>query len=157
MTDPGAHPWPQPTAEGAHATFHVAGWRYMGAEVAYERTMVVGGRPLLFAALAGASALSNRRRREEAARLAAPRWRPLGDVTVVVAEDRLLVLHEGVWASVWLDAINAVHSPHDSTVTLLFVDDPPYAFSGAWAGHLASALDRALADRHHEGRATVDA
>jgi hypothetical protein len=43
--------------------------------------------------------------------------------------------------------------PGGGGVTLLFTDDPPYAFTGAWAGHLAAALDRALAAQ----RTTTDA
>ncbi|WCO66249.1 hypothetical protein PO878_17240 [Iamia majanohamensis] len=58
----------------------------MGAEINYEQTIAVASRPLLFAALAGTSAMVNRRRRLEAARLAAPQWRLLGDVTVVAEE-----------------------------------------------------------------------
>lgn len=144
VTVPGPHPAPQ---GGATAYLDVAGWRYMGAEVAYDRTLVVGGRPLLFAALAGLNALGNRRRRQEAARLAAARWRPLGDVTVVVEDDRLLVLHEDAWASVWFDAVIAVLRLDDGAVGLLFVDDPPYAFTGGWANWLAVALEHALATR----------
>lgn len=144
VTDRGAQLRPH---EGAAASFHVAGWRYMGAEVAYEQTMVVGGRPLLFAALTGLNALGNRRRRQGAARLAARRWRPLGDLRVVIEDDRLLVLHEGVWASVWLDAVIAVLRFDDGGVGLLFVDDPPYAFTERAARELAGALEDALAAR----------
>lgn len=155
VTDPSAAPWPQAT-EPTPTSFHVVGWRFMGAEVAYERTTVVGGRPLTFFALAGASALTNRRRRHEAARLATPRWRPLGDISVAITDARLLVHHEGAWASVWLDAVTMLQGhPDGAGVTLLFADDPPYAFTGAWAGRLASALGRALTARRGPSSASA--
>ncbi|QYG94387.1 antitoxin VbhA family protein (plasmid) [Iamia sp. SCSIO 61187] len=147
VTDPSAHAWSQRT-DTTPASFRVAGWRYLGVDVAYEQSTVIGGGPLMFSALAGASMVGNRRRRDEAGRLAAPRWRPLGDITVVFDDARLLVHHEGAWASVWLDAITMLQGhPGGAGVTLLFADDPPYAFTGAWAGHLAAAIERALAAR----------
>lgn len=144
VTDRCAHPWSRST-DPAHASFRVLGWRHMGVDVAYEQSTVLGGGPLMFSALAGASAMGNRRRRQEAARLAAPQWRPLGDITVVIDDARLLVHHEGAWASVWLDAVTVLEGhPGGAGVTLLFAHDPPYAFTGAWAGHLAPALQRAM-------------
>lgn len=142
VTDPSAHPWSQPP-EAAPA-YRVVGWRYVGVEVAYEQRTVLGGGPLMFSALAGASAIGNRRRRQESARLAAPQWRPLGDITVVIDDARLLVHHEGAWASVWLDAITALEGhPGGAGVTLLFAHDPPYAFTSGEAGRLFSELRRA--------------
>ena len=89
-----------------------------------------------------------------AARLAVPQWRPLGDITVVTADARLLVHHDGAWVSVWLDAATTAQGhPGGAGVTLLFADDPPYAFTGVRAGHLAAALDRVLVAR----RTTADA
>lgn len=155
VTDPSAHPCSQPT-DSAHASFRVLGWRHMGVEVAYEQRTVLGGGPLMFSALATTSAMGNRRRRHEAARLAAPQWRPLGDITVVIDDARLLVHHDGAWASVWLDAITALEGhPGGAGVTLLFADDPPYAFTGPWAGLLASVIDRALAARRASASASV--
>lgn len=146
VTDPSAHPWSQPP-ETAPA-YCVVGWRYMEVELAYEQRTVLGGGPLTFFALAGASAVGNRRRRHEAARLAAPQWRPLGGIAVVIDDARLLVHHQGAWASVWLDAITALEGhPGGDGVALLFADDPPYAFTGPWAGRLASVIDSALAAR----------
>jgi hypothetical protein len=65
----------------------------------------------------------------------------------LVAEARLLVLHQGSWASVWFDAITAVESNPDATLTLQFADDPPYGFTGTGAAHLAGVLTEALAAR----------
>lgn len=150
VTDRCAHPWSRST-DPAHASFRVLGWRHIGVEVAYEQSTVLGGGPLMFTALAGASVMGNSRRRHEAARLAAPQWRPLGAITVVIDDARLLVHHDSAWSSVWLDAITALEGhPGGASVTLFFADDPPYAFTGPWARHLASAIECAMRCRPHE-------
>lgn len=154
VTDPSAPPWSQPPETAPR--YRLVGWRYVGVEVAYEQRTVLGGGPVMFSALAGASAAGNRRRRHEAARLAAPQWRPLGDIAVVIDDARLLVHHEGAWASVWLDAITALEGhPGGDGVTLLFAEDPPYAFTGPWAGRLASVINSALAARRAPASASV--
>lgn len=147
MTSNPRHPTDVPIG-----TFPVVGWRFVGSEAAYERTTVVAGGPVLFGALAVASAVGNRRRRRQAERLAAPQWRPLGPIAVVVTGARLQALHEGAWASVWLDAVTAGRwHPGGDGITLFFADDPPYAFTGPWAGLLAAEIDRALAARRASG------
>ncbi len=143
---------PQHPTDVAIGTFPVMGWRFVGSEAAYERTTVFAGGPRLLGALAGVSAVGNRRRRRQAERLAAPQWRPLGPITVVVTGARLQALHEGAWSSVWLDAVTANRwHPGRDGITLFFTDDPPYAFTGPWAGPLAAEIDRALAARRASG------
>lgn len=119
---------PLDPGEEAYADFLTHGWRYHAMDVRYDqRTVMVGG-PFLFAATALASCAANRRRRRAAERLAAPQWRPLGLLRVVVTSHRLLVLHGRVWWSVWFSAITGLESSK-TEIDLTFRDDPPYRLS----------------------------
>ena len=113
--------------ELAYADLEAHGWRFHALDVPYEqRTVMVGG-PLLMAVTGLASALGNRRRRIEADRIAAPQWRPLGQLRVVVTSDRLLVWHRGAWWSVWYSAIVDVRGGSGSEWIDLTLDgDHPY-------------------------------
>lgn len=129
--------------EVAHAELDAYGWRFEATEVRYEQqTVLAGGGPLLF----GLTAVGNRRAREAAARLAAPQWRPLGPLRVVTTNQRLLVFHQGAWASVWLGAIRQLHPMLDAQrLELVFDDDPPYALAGPWVPYLAVVMTAVLA------------
>jgi hypothetical protein len=133
--------------EVAHAELDAYGWRFEAAEVLYEqRTVLAGGGPLLFGLTAAATAVGNRRAREAAAHHAAPRWRPLGPLRVVATNQRLLVLHQGAWASVWFEAIRQLHPVlEERRLELVFEDDPPYALAGPWVPYLAVVMTAVLA------------
>lgn len=128
--------------EPAYAELDVTGWRWLGVDgVAYEqRTLLLGG-PVLMCATAVMSAVGNGRRRRDAERAAAPQWRPLGPLRVVVTPRRLLVWHGSAWWSVWLDAIASVHAdPAVLRLDLAFDRDPPYRFEGPDVPVLAVVL-----------------
>lgn len=111
--------------------YDLFGWRYFALDdVVYERrTLLLGGSILL--PLTGVmSFLANRRRRHEAERLAAPQWRALGPMHVVVTDQRLLVWFDGEWSSVWLASVTDVQCHPDGALDLFFDVDPPYRFSG---------------------------
>jgi hypothetical protein len=133
--------------EVLHAVLDAYGWRFEAAEVVYERrTVVAGGGPLLFGITAAVSAVGNRRARDAAARHAAPQWRALGPLRVLATDRRLLVFHQGVWASVWLAAICQLHPVlEEQRLELAFEHDPPYAIAGPWVPYLAVVLTTALA------------
>ena len=137
---------PLEDGELAYADASAFGWRFYAVEVPYEhRTVMVGG-PLLFAVTAIGSWASNRRRRRDADRQAKPRWRPLGQIRVVVTSSRLLVLHHGGWYPVWYSAIAEVHAMPDSgMLDVTFVADPPYRLAGTGICSLAPFIERAIA------------
>ena len=92
--------------EVLHASGYATAWRYQPLDVAYEqRRCVALGGPILFGVTAAATAAANRRARQLAERHAGPQWRHLGQLQLLATSDRLLVLHQGAWASVWYDAI----------------------------------------------------
>ncbi|MCZ2107974.1 MAG: hypothetical protein LC118_00120, partial [Dehalococcoidia bacterium] len=78
--------------EVVHADLPAQGWRYHGAEITYEapRVVAIGG-PLMFGLVAAGSAVARRRARQAAEALAAPQWRPLGDLRILATDRRLLV------------------------------------------------------------------
>src|SRR5258708_171907 len=89
---------PLNTDELTYADLDASGWRYVGFDsVFYERRTLLAGGPFVMAMTALASAIGNHRRRQAAELLAAPQWRPLGPVRVVVTSERLLVWHEQAW------------------------------------------------------------
>lgn len=128
--------------EEAYGTVQLNAWRYFPLDtVEYEHRTVLFGGPLLMCLTAAGSALANRRRRQDAERLAAPSWRPLGCVLVTVTSHRLLVCHRGVWWPIWHETIAALHAdPAGTYVDLLFAGDPPYRLAGDGAAALASTV-----------------
>lgn len=126
--------------ERALASVSVHGWRYESAAVTYERrTLLIGG-PIGFAVSGLVSMAGNRRARRAAEQAAAAQWRPLGSIEVVATTNRLLVLHEGAWWSVWYSAIE--HATHDGNrLELRFAADAPYLLVGDVAD-LAHIIER---------------
>ena len=132
---------PLDPGEEAYADLYAHGWRYCAIDVHYEQRTVMLGGPLLFATTGLASLVANRRRRIEAERLAAPQWRPLGWLRVLVTSSRLLVLREGAWHSVWYEAVVDVRSnPASVMLDLRFAIDPPYRLVGPGLCSLAPFL-----------------
>lgn len=81
---------------------------------------------------------------------------PSGGLRVVATNQRLLVFHQGAWASVWLPAIRQLHPFLEAQrLELVFEDDPPYALAGPWVPYLAVVMTAVLAA--HRGTATVTA
>ena len=78
--------------------------------------------------------------------MAAPQWRTLGQVPVMATSHRLLVFHEGAWASVWYEAIRQLRPAlAEGRLELFFEDDPPYLLQGPSVPYLAIVLATALA------------
>ncbi|MGH9030487.1 MAG: hypothetical protein ACRDZV_00015 [Acidimicrobiia bacterium] len=119
------------------------GWRYHGLDdVVYERRTLLLGGPIVMPITAIASALGNRRRRQEAERVAAPQWRPLGPLVVEVRCDRLLVSRGDEPGTVWLASVTDLRADAESqTVDLYFEADPPFRFQGPDSTRLWSALE----------------
>lgn len=135
--------------EVLHADVNAHGWRFHSVDVSYAspRVMAFGG-VLTTGITAVASAAARRRAREEAARFAAPQWRALGLLRILATDQRLLVLHEGSWASVWFPAIRQMRPALDELrLELVFEDDPPYALAGPWMPYLSVVLATALTNR----------
>lgn len=108
----------------------VYGWRYESVEVTYERKTLMAGGPLLFVLSGAVSALRNRSARRAAETEAAPRWRPLGPLTVLPTTHRLLVWHQSGWWSVWYSAIENA-TCDGQRLCLQFLDaGPPYLLVG---------------------------
>lgn len=133
--------------EVLHADLTAFGWRFHGVDVIYEEPRVAGiGGPIFFAVTAAAAVSARRRARAEAERLAAPQWRTLGHLRILVTDQRLLVLYQCSWASVWYAGIRQVlPAMHEQRLQLIFEDDPPYALVGPWVPHLSVVLTAALA------------
>lgn len=124
--------------EVAHACVSAWGWRFHGVDVSYtQHGLFAFGGLTMFGLTAAATAVGNRRARAEAERLAAPQWRSLGELPIVVTDQRLLVLHQSVWASVWLSGVRRmVPSLGERRLEMGFDDDPPYALCGPWVPYL---------------------
>ena len=139
--------------EVAHAELDAYGWRFEAAEVVCEqRTVLAGGGPWVFGLAAAGLAIGNRRAQEAAARLAMPQWRPLGELRVVATNRRLLVFHQGAWASVWFGAIRELHPTLEAQrLELVFEDDPPYALAGPWVPYLSVVMTAVLAEQRGIG------
>lgn len=130
--------------EVGYAELCAKGWRYYGLEdVWYEHCAVLIGGPIMMALIAVLSAATNRRRRNEAERIAEPQWRPLGSLGVVVTSERLLVWHAGAWSSVSYNSIEGVrlHEGVDQ-LDLYFACDPPYRLAGQGLEAVAVVLAR---------------
>ena len=133
--------------EVLHADLPAEGWRSHEADITYvaPRVVAIGG-PLMFGLTAAGSAVARRRARHEAEALAAPQWRPLGALRVLVTDRRLLVWHKGAWASVWYGVIREFRP--DLAVDRLdmtFESDPPYCVAGAWVPYLTVIVTTVLA------------
>ena len=141
-------------SEVLHADLWADGWRFLAMDVFYDEPRVVAfGGPLLFATTALAAGSARRRARAEAERLAAPQWRSLGGLRILVTDRRLLVWFEGAWASVWYAGIREIHPDLSARrVTMTFDDDPPYALAGPWVPYLVVAMTTCMV-----GRLGVDA
>ena len=135
--------------EVPHADVPAQGWRYHAADITYTepRVIAIGG-PLMLGLVAAGSAVARRRARREAEALAAPQWRPLGVVRILATDRRLLVRHEGAWASVWYDAIRELRPDLDvGRLDMTFENDPPYCLAGPWVPYLTVVVMTVLAAR----------
>jgi len=121
-------------------------WRFCAADVTYTAPRAVAsGGPMAFATVAGASSIARRRARRSAEALAAPQWRPLGELEIVVAEDRLLVWHAGEWTSVWYHAIRGLYPDLPvNRLDIFFENDAPYCLVGPEIPRLAAFLTERL-------------
>ena len=142
---------PSRTPLSAREVFHgdllASGWRYCGADVSYiaPRAVALGG-PAMFATVAAASASARRRARRAAGFAAAPQWRPLGELRIRLTEDRLLVWHNGEWASVWYHTIRELRpDPAVNRLDIYFENDSPYCLVGPDVLHLTAVLNELLA------------
>lgn len=113
-----------------------------------------GGRTALTAA---GSAVARRRARHEAKALAAPQWRPLGALRILVTDQRLLVWHKGAWASVWYSVIRDFRPDlRVDRLDMTFENDPPYCLVGPWVPYLTVIVTTVLAgDRSVEAMRNV--
>jgi hypothetical protein len=140
-----------------HADQTAEGWRFHRADVAYDapHAVAIGG-PLMFGLVAAGSAASRRRARRDAEALAAPQWRPLGTLRVLATHRRLLVWHDGAWASIWYHAIREFRPDLAAArLDLTFDDDPPYHLAGPWVPLLTVIVTTVLA--RDRGVTAVDA
>lgn len=137
--------------EVLNADLPANGWRFHPISVTYESPSIIGlGGPLTFGIVAASSAAARRRSRREAEALAAPQWRPLGELRILVTDRRLLVWHEGAWASVWYNAIRELHPDIDAArLDMTFDEDPPYCLAGPWVPYLTVIVTTVLAQ--HRG------
>lgn len=133
--------------EVLHADLPANGWRFHPISVTYESpTAIALGGPLTFGIIAASSAAARRRSRREAEALAAPQWRPLGLLRVLATDRRLLVWHDGAWASVWYNAIRELHPDINAArLDISFDNDPPYCLAGPWVPYLTVIVTTVLA------------
>jgi hypothetical protein len=133
--------------EVLHADLPAEGWRFHEADVTYvvPRVVAIGG-PFMFGLTAAGSAVARRRARHEAEALAAPQWRPLGALRILVTDRRLLVWHKGAWASVWYSVIREFRPDLAvGRLDMTFEDDPPYCLAGPWVPYLTVIVATVLA------------
>ena len=133
--------------EVLHADLAAEGWRFHEADITYvaPRVIAIGG-PLLFGLTAAGSAVARRRARHEAEALAAPQWRPLGALRILVTDRRLLVWHKGAWASVWYSVIREFRPELAiGRLDMTFESDPPYCLVGPWVPYLTVIVTTVLA------------
>lgn len=136
---------PLAAGEFAYGELYVTGWRFFGLDtVFYERQTVLAGGGLLMLA----RAIGNRRRRREAEAHAAPQWRPLGPLRLVVTPQRILVWHLQAWWSVWFAGVLDVHCfPDHQTLDLCFEADVPYRLAGPGVPALGVIVSETLRNR----------
>jgi len=133
--------------EVLHGDLAAEGWRFHGADVAYTapHAVAIGG-PLMFGLVAAGSAAARRRAHREAEALATAQWRPLGALRILATDRRLLVWHEGAWASVWCHAIREFRPDIEAArLDLTFDEDPPYCLVGPWVPLLTVIVTTVLA------------
>ena len=142
--------------EVLHSDLTAQGWRYCGLDVTYHAPHAVAlGGPLTFGLVAAGSAVARRRARQAAEALAAPQWRALGPLRILVTDRRLLVWHENAWGSVWFNAIREFRpDPEAGRSDMTFDDDPPYCLAGPWVPYLTVIVTTVLA--RGRGVAAVD-
>jgi hypothetical protein len=145
---PNGQSWLLP-GESVHAEIHADAWRYLAIDVPYDHRTILYGGPVGWTISAIASAIGNRRTRQAAERLAAPQWRYLGHLPIIVTNQRLLVWYADQWNNVWLSAIEHV-SIDGHRLELYFTVDPPYLLDTPHASAVASAATgSADAKRRH--------
>jgi hypothetical protein len=120
-------------------------WRYLALDVPYDHRTILYGGPIGWTVSAIASAIGNRRTRRAAERLAAPQWRHLGHLPIIVTNRRLLVAYEGEWWPIWFDVIDSVDRRGDHIV-LSFESDPPYGLQAAMPDELELLIRERLVD-----------
>ena len=142
--------------EVLHGDLTAEGWRFHGADVTYAAPHAVAlGGPVMFGLVAAGSAATRRSVRREAEALAAPQWRPLGGLRILATDRRLLVWHQGAWASVWYHAICEIRPDLEAAgLEMTFDDDPPYCLAGPWVPYLTVIVTTILA--RDRGIAAVD-
>lgn len=116
--------------ERIHAEITADAWRYLALDVPYGRHTILFGGPLGFLCTGLASMIGNRRARRAAEAVAAPQWRYLGHLPLIVSNRRLLVACEGEWWPIWFEMIERCDLT-DDTVVLTFHEDPPYCLRSA--------------------------
>jgi len=142
--------------EVVHADITAEGWRFHGADVTYTapHAVAIGG-PLIFGIVAAGNTAARRRARREAEALAAPQWRLLGALRTLATDRRLLVWHDGAWASVWYHAIREFRPDLEAArLDMTFDNDPPYCLAGPWVPYLTVIVTTVLA--RDRGVAAVD-
>ena len=122
--------------ETVHAQIEVDAWRYLALDVPYDRRTILYGGPIGWTISAIASAIGNRRTRHAAERLAAPQWRYLGHLPIIITNRRLLVAYEGQWWPIWFEMIERCDVTDDTAIAT-FHEDAPYYLRGI---DLASAF-----------------
>lgn len=111
--------------ERIHAEITADAWRYLALHVPYDRRTILFGGPLGFACTGLASMVGNRRARRTAEAMAAPQWRYLGHLPIIVTRHRLLVGYTGSWFPLWFGAV-ARSTWREGGLHLEFHDDAPY-------------------------------
>lgn len=125
--------------ETVHAQIEADAWRYLALDVPYDHRTILYGGPIGWTISAIASAIGNRRTRQAAERHAAPQWRHLGHVPIIVTDRRLLVAYEGEWWPIWFEMVEQF-DVRDDAVVLTFCDDPPYCIHGPAVRALVEVL-----------------
>ena len=104
-----------------------------------HRTILFGG-PVGWICSGIASVIGNRRSREAAERIAAPQWRYLGHLPIIVTNRRLLVWFDGDWWPVWLDAVTCYRRV-DRSIYLDFDSSAPYRLETDMLQPVLAVLD----------------
>ena len=132
--------------EALHAHVPAECWWHGAAETAYQKYRFLAFDNIAWLGLtAAASAIGNHRRRRTAAALAATQWRALGELPVLLTNQRLVLpIADTLWP-IWLDDILHVGtSPDGRRIELVCDDQPPHALVGAWVPYIKVVLDLLL-------------